>query len=366
MAHAVGRAFGIIGLGTIAEFHARAIQAMAGGHLACAFSRSGGEKAAKFAADFGCKLYTEDFNAFLKHPGLDIVTVTTPSGAHLEPVVAAAKAKKHILCEKPLEITLERCDKMLAACKKNKVKLGGVFQTRSKGAIKLVKDAIDSRRFGKLTVINAIIPWHRTQQYYDSGGWRGTWELDGGGALMNQSIHTVDILQHFGGPLKELTAYAGCLAHKRIEVEDTAAAALKFKNGAIGVLLASTAMFPGDLSEVHVSGEHGSARLRDGFLTFWKFDKEEPGDAQKLIDFGPQDSGNKGGAGDPRAISFVNHQRQFENFVRSLDKSEPLLVDGSEARKTVEIILGVYQSALTGKAVRFPLKKTPKRGKFAK
>lgn len=149
-------------------------------------------------------------------------------------------------------------------------------------------------------------------------------------------------------------------------MEDVATAALKFKSGALGVLMASTAMYPGDLSEVHVSGERGSARLRDGFLTFWKFDKEDARDEKILKECGPQDAGNKGGAGDPRAISFVNHQRQFENFVKSLDKSEPLLVDGAEARKTVEIILGVYQSALTGKPVRFPLKNTPKRGKFSK
>ena len=362
-----GRGFGIVGLGTIAEFHAKAIQAMEGGHLLCAYSRKGGGRADKFAADFGVKVYQGDLNAFLNTPGLDVVTIATPSGAHLEPAIAAAKHKKHVLCEKPLEITLERIDAMVAACKKNKVKLAGIFQSRSGAAVKLVKQAIVAGRFGRLTVCNALIPWHRTQAYYDSGGWRGTWDLDGGGALMNQSIHNVDLLQWLAGPVVELSSFAARLAHKRIEVEDTAVAALRFKSGALGVLLGSTAMYPGDAAEVHVSGEKGSARLRGGHLVAWQFDTEEPSDARHRLELGaPAEEKGKSGASDPRAISFTGHQRQFENFVRALDGSEKLLVDGAEARKAVEIILAVYQSALSGKIVKLPLKKTPKRSRFSK
>jgi len=364
-ANAGGRGFGIVGLGTIAEFHAKAIQAMDGGHLVCAYSRKGGEKADKFARDFGIKVYNGDFVEFLRAPGLNIVTIATPSGAHLEPVLAAAKAKKHVMSEKPLEITLERCGQMIAACKRTTVKLGGIFQSRSMGAVQLVKQAVDAKRFGKLTVCNALVPWYRTQAYYDSGGWRGTWNLDGGGALMNQSIHTVDVLQWLAGPIAELSAYAGLLAHKRIEVEDAAVAALRFKSGALGLLLGSTAMYPGDSNEIHISGQRGTARLRGGHLVTWQFDKDEPEDAQRRVDFGPPaNESGKGGASDPRAISFTGHQRQFENFVRALDGKEKLLVDGSEARKAVEIILAVYQSALTRKAVKLPLKKTPRRSKF--
>lgn len=357
-----GYGFGIVGLGTIAEFHAKAIRAMEGGYLACAYSRSGGEKAAKFASDFGIKVYSGSFEEFFAAPGLSVITIATPSGAHYEPALAAAKHKKHVLSEKPLEITLERCDALIAACKKNKVKLAGIFQSRSNGAVRLLKDAIEARRFGKLTVCNALVPWYRTQAYYDSGGWRGTWKLDGGGALMNQSIHTIDLLQWLGGPIAELTAYAARLAHKRIEVEDTAVAALKFKSGALGMMLGSTAMFPGEPAEIQISGEKGSARLRGGFLTAWQFDIEEPADAQRRLEFGPPaDDKGKGGASDPKAISFTGHQRQFENFARALDGTEKVLVDGAEARKAVEIILAVYQSALTHKPVKLPLKKTPKR-----
>ncbi len=360
-----GRGFGIVGLGSIADFHAKAIQAMEGGRLLCAFSRNGGERAEKFATEFGVEVIVGDYDTFLKTPGLEIVTIATPSGSHLEPAVAAAKAKKHVVSEKPMEITLERCDAMVAACKKNKVQLGGVFQSRSNGGAQAIRTALDQKRFGKLTVCNALIPWHRTQQYYDSGGWRGTWKLDGGGALMNQSIHQIDLLQWFAGPIKELSAYAGCIAHKRIEVEDSAVAALRFKNGALGAIVGSTAMFPGQPAEVQISGEKGSAWLKGGHLSLFQFETEESGDAQARIDFGPpKDDAGKGGASDPRAISFVGHQRQFENFVASLNGGSKLMVDGTEARIAVEIILAIYKSANTKKAVTLPLKKTPKLGKF--
>lgn len=365
MSLTTGRGFGIIGLGSIADFHARAIQAMEGGKLLCAFSRGGGDRADKFTREFGVKVIVGDMGKFLKTRGLEIVTIATPSGAHLEPALAAAKAKKHVLCEKPMEITLERCDKLIAACKRNKVKLGGVFQSRSTGGAQLIKDAIDRKRFGKLTVCNALIPWLRTQAYYDSGGWRGTWKLDGGGALMNQSIHQIDLLQWFAGPVAELTAYAGCLAHKRIEVEDTAVAALRFKSGALGAIIGSTAMYPGQPAEVQISGERGSAWLKGGHLSVWQFDQEEPADARARIDFGPPaDDRGYGGAADPRAISFIGHQRQFENFAKCLGGKTQLMVDGVEARHALEIILAIYQSALTKKSVKLPLKKTPKLGKF--
>ncbi|MCW8132418.1 MAG: Gfo/Idh/MocA family oxidoreductase [Planctomycetota bacterium] len=367
MAASGGVGFGIVGLGMIAEFHAKAIQAMDGGHLACAFSRGGGPKADKFATDFGVKVYTGDYDAFLAHPGLDAVAIATPSGAHCEPSVAAAKAKKHVICEKPLEVTLERCDAIIQACKKNKVKLGGIFPSRTGGAVNAIKAAMDKKRFGRMTVCNAIIPWHRTQEYYDSGAWRGTWKLDGGGALMNQSIHTIDLLQWLAGPIKEISSYAGCMIHKRIEVEDAAVAAVKYKSGAIGVIVGSTAMWPGNAVELHICGDKGSAWLRGGMLVQWQFADEKPEDAKIRDEFGPKpEPAGKGGASDPRAISFVGHQRQFENFVRCIKGGEKVMVDGAEARKAVEVILGVYDSALAGKAVKLPLKKTPNRRKFPK
>ncbi len=369
MAASGGFGFGIVGLGMIAEFHANAIKAMKGGHLACGFSRSGGIAAKKFAKTFGVKVYTGDFDAFLKHPGLDIVSIATPSGAHLEPCAAAAKAKKHVICEKPLEITLERCDRMIAVCKKNGVKLAGIFPSRTGAAVNEIKKAIDQKRFGKLTVCSAMIPWHRPQRYYDSGGWRGTWKLDGGGALMNQSIHSIDLLQWLAGMPKEVSAYAGNLIHKRIQVEDTATAALKFKNGALGMMVGSTAMWPGDSVEVRICGEKGSAVLRGADLVQWQFEKERPGDAgiRKKLAPKPVQTG-KGGASDPRAISFVGHQRQFENLANCLrsKNKEKIMVDGREARKAVEFILSVYASSLKHKPVSLPLARTPSLRTFPK
>ena len=360
MAASGGKGFGIVGIGSIADFHIKAIQAMEGGHLECLYSRSGGERAEKVAKECGVKLYSGEIDGFLKHPGLDIVAIATPSGAHLEPAIAAAKAGKHVICEKPLEITLERCEKMVKACKKNKVLLGGIFPQRTLEATQTIKAAVDAGRFGKLTMCSALVPWHRTQQYYDGGGWRGTWDLDGGGALMNQSIHTVDLLQWIAGPIKELNAYVARRAHERIEVEDVATAALKFKSGALGTLVGSTAMWPGSSVELIISGEKGTAWLRGGNIVQWQFDPPKPEDADILEKFKPVPDAGKGGASDPRAISFVPHQKQFENFVGCLDGKNKLFVDGNEAIKAVDIILGVYASAMKGKAVKLPLKKTPK------
>jgi UDP-N-acetyl-2-amino-2-deoxyglucuronate dehydrogenase len=360
MASARGFGFGIVGLGMIAEFHGRAIQAMRGGRLAGAFSRRGGDQARALAQQYGMPLYVGDYDAFLNHPGLDIVTIATPSGAHLEPVVAAATAGKHVICEKPLEITLERCDRMIAACNQHQVQLGGIFPSRTGAAVQTIKQAIEAQRFGRLTVCNAAIPWYRAQAYYDSGGWRGTWALDGGGALMNQSIHTIDLLQWFAGPIAELHAFAGNLIHQRIEVEDTAVAIVKYGSGALGTITGSTAMWPGQALEIHLAGENGSVRLRGSDIVQWDFADQQSSDARIRRRFAPApQQAQKGGAADPQAISFEGHRKQFENFVRCLRGKDTLLVDGPEARKAVEIILGIYASARSGKTVTLPLQKTP-------
>jgi predicted dehydrogenase len=359
--------FGVVGLGVIADFHARAIQDMRGGHLACLFSNSGGNNAKALARRCGVELYAGDYDAFLQHSDLDVVVIATPSGIHLEPVVAAAKAGKHVVCEKPLEITLERCSQMIRACKRAGVQLGGIFQSRTGAAVQAIKRALDAGRFGKLTVCNAIIPWHRTQAYYDSGAWRGTWELDGGGALMNQSIHTIDLLQWLAGPIRSVHALAGNLAHKRIDVEDTAVAVVRYKSGALGTIIGSTAVWPGWPNEIHIVGTGGSACLRGGELVHWDFVDKKSTDARIRRTLGPQSQKtSRWGAGSPTSIGTEGHQLQFENFVRHLRGKAPLLVDGVEARKSVEIILGIYASALSGETVNLPLKRTPERHAFGK
>lgn len=339
--------FGIIGGGMIARFHAQAINAMENGTLHSVYARDE-EKAESFAKEFGCKAYT-DFDAFLADQDLDIVTIATPSGAHLEPALAAAKAGKHIACEKPLEVTTERIDQMIAAAEENGVKLAGIFNRRFSPAVAAIKKAVEQKRFGTLVLAEASIKWYRDQAYYDSGAWRGTWKLDGGGALMNQGIHTVDQLIYIAGPIKRLSASMATLAHDGIEVEDTAVAILEFENGARGVIQASTACFSktGHPAEVQLCGDQGSAFLTDESFRVWDFKEELPEDAGILSTL--MQGAEKGlGANDPKAINFYGHQRTFEDLVVAIEQDTVPAVDGLEARKAVAVIRAIYESAQNG------------------
>ena len=224
--------FAIVGCGMIARFHARALAEVAGARVAALVSRDL-TRAKSMAGELGltCHLDT-NLAAVLTRPEVDAVIVTTPSGAHLEPAVAAAIAGKHVVVEKPLEITSARCDRIIAACDENRVKLCTIFPSRFGDANRLLKAAVDGGRFGRLTLGETTCKWWRSQEYYDEGGWKGTKALDGGGALMNQAIHNVDLLLWLMGPATRVSGFTATLAHERIEVEDTAVACLQFANGA--------------------------------------------------------------------------------------------------------------------------------------
>jgi predicted dehydrogenase len=345
--------FGIVGLGLIADFHARAIQAVSGGKgtLVACCSRSR-EKAEDFGKKFNCTGYG-DLGQFLAHPGLDVVSICSPSGAHLDTALAAAKAGKHVIVEKPLEITTERCDRIIEACAKAKITLGGIFQSRFSEVVGLVKSTLEQGRFGTLVLGDAYVKWFRSQEYYDDGGWHGTRALDGGGALINQSIHAIDLLQWFMGPVDSVQAFTGTIGHQRIEVEDNAVAALRFRNGAFGVIEGSTAVHPGFLKRIEISGTKGSVVLEEETLKTWAFAESAPGDEEIRKKHGAAvETG--GGAADPAAISFQGHRRQFEEFIAALDEGRSPLVDGGEARKAIEIIQAIYRSAKKGKPVRLP------------
>lgn len=345
---------GIIGCGMIAEFHTRAINDIEGARVVAAFSRSE-TNGAKIAALAGgdCQVY-DDLDRMLAHPGLDVVCVCTPSGAHLDPSLKAARAGKHVVVEKPLEITLERCDAIIRACDEAGVRLCTIFPSRFTPANVALKAAIDSGRFGKLTLGDTYVKWWRTQAYYDSGGWRGTWDLDGGGALMNQAIHNVDLLYWLMGDVDSIQALTVLLAHERIEVEDTAVAAIRFKNGALGVIEAATSAYPGLLKRTEIHGDQGSARVEQDDITFWSFATEAPGDAA-ILDAMKAASGFSAGASDPRGITHIGHRDQLADFLKAIDTGGTPVVDGREGRKSVEIIRAIYQSARTGQAVRLPL-----------
>jgi predicted dehydrogenase len=346
--------FGIIGCGMIAEFHTRAINEIENARVVVAWSRhpAHGEKIARLAGG-GCAIF-DDLDAMLAVPGLDVVCVCTPSGAHLDPAVRAARAGKHVVVEKPLEITLPRCDAIIGACDDAGVRLCTIFPSRFSDANLRLKQAISTGRFGRLTLGDTHVKWWRTQEYYDSGGWRGTWDLDGGGALMNQAIHNVDLLYWLMGDVASITAMTSTLVHARIEVEDTAVACVRFKNGALGVIEAATSAFPGLLKRTEIHGDRGSARVEQDDITLWEFQEKVPSDNAVFAAMAAQ-TGFKAGASDPRGITHIGHRDQLTDFLQAIDEGSDPLVDGREGRKSVEIIRAIYRSAETGSQVMLPL-----------
>ena len=302
----------------IANFHAKAIKHIRGREdrrLLRHHSRR--RPTGSPAANAGVKPYYK-LDEMLTDPAVDIVTICTPSGAHMDPAVAAANAGKHVVVEKPLEITLARCDAIIDACEKNGVQLCTIFPSRFSPANIALKEAIDDGRFGKLTLGDTYVKWWRTQQYYDQGGWRGTWALDGGGAYMNQAIHNVDLLYWFMGDVAEVTGVTATLAHERIEVEDVGVAALQFKNGALGVIEATTAAYPGLLKKTEIHGTEGSVIVEQDDILMWEFAKPKAKDKAILEEVRQRKVGGTGGASDPKAISYVGHMEQLKDFVKAI------------------------------------------------
>lgn len=345
--------FGIVGCGMISRFHARALADVRGARGVACYDRNR-HKAEDLAEEFGMTPHG-DLATMLASPGVDAVIVGTPSGAHLEPTLAAARAGKHVIVEKPLEITLRRCDRAIRACEKAGVLLGTIFPSRFHEASILFKRAVEAGRFGRIAMADAYVKWWRPQEYYDSGAWRGTWSLDGGGALMNQAIHSVDLLTWLAGPVVEVQAQAATLAHERIEVEDTAVATLRFASGALGVLQATTAAYPGYLKRIEIQGDRGSAVLEEEDLKVWDFAKPSRRDA-KIHAMMAEARSTGGGASDPAAIGHQGHAKQLKDFAAAISKGRAPAVDGREGRRSVEIIRAAYISAAAGAPVRLPLK----------
>jgi predicted dehydrogenase len=343
--------FALVGTGMIARFHAKAIADIPGAHVAALVSRSP-ENVMKFREDTGikkCPVFGTVEEA-AKAPGVDAVVVTTPSGAHLEPALAAAAAGKHVVVEKPLEITGPRCQQIIDACDKAKVQLCTIFPSRFADANLLLKSAVDNQQFGRLTLGEASNKWWRAQAYYDDGGWKGTQALDGGGALMNQAIHNVDLLLWLMGPAASVCGFTATLAHERIEVEDTAVAAIRFKNGALGVITAATSVAPGYPKQIAIHGDKGTAVVEHEDVLRWDFGPTpEPDSGQKK-----SAGGVSGGAADPKAISHEGHRRQLADFIEAVRENRPPKVDGREGKRAVELICAIYESARTGKAVELP------------
>jgi predicted dehydrogenase len=336
--------FGIIGAGMIGGFHAKAIEAMTGGELGGVADRAP-ERASAFAEQNNTNAY-ESLEAMLADPEIGIVTIGTPSGAHFDPAMAAIAAGKHVIVEKPLEITTDRIDQMITAAKTRGVTLAAILNRRFHPGMDALKAAADGGRFGQLTSASVYVKWYRDQAYYDSAGWRGTWALDGGGALMNQSIHTIDALLYLAGPVKYVRANTACLAHENIEVEDTAVSILEFENGARGVIESSTCNWSknGHPARVQLAGTEGSVFLADEAFELWDFMHETEEDEKIRSQF-MQGTGSGLGANDPTAINFYQHQRNFEEVVVAIGENREPTTSAAEARKSVELIEAIYTSA---------------------
>ncbi|MFN3192138.1 MAG: Gfo/Idh/MocA family protein [Aureliella sp.] len=341
--------FGIVGCGMIANFHCKAIADIEGAELIGCFNRTP-EKANQLAAEFGGTAYAE-LDELLANPMVDIISICSPSGAHRDACLAAAKAGKHVVVEKPLDVTVAKCDEMIEACNEANVKLATIFPSRFHKSSRLMKEAVDQGRFGRLALGDAYVKWYRTQEYYDSGAWRGTWELDGGGALMNQAIHSVDLLLWLMGPAVEVVAHTATLGHERIEVEDVCTASIRFASGSLGVVEATTAGFPGSLKKIELSGTQGTAVLEEEDIIKWEFAEPHPSDeALREEMMGKTKTG--GGAADPAAIGHHAHAELFRDFLEAIHDDRAPAIDGVEGKRSVELIEAIYESAKTGNAVK--------------
>lgn len=336
--------FAIIGCGAIAHQHINAIRATSGAELAAVYSRSMDK-----AREWGRKYSIEAFNNYellLKSSGIDAVVILTPSGTHADLGIKAAEAGKHVVVEKPIDINLEKAKALVEACEKAGVKLSCIFQHRFDEAMIRLKEAVDHQKLGQLNFGSSRTTWYRPQAYYDSGEWRGTRELDGGGALMNQSIHYIDLLLYIMGPVEEVHGYCATRGHKRINVEDIAVANLKFTSGALGIIEGNTTAFPGFSTELDIFGESGSVRISSDEIMEWHIKNEE---AATITAGATQASTGKNTQTADYGPSFT---RQYADIVQAFQNNTEPLVNGREAIRALEVILAIYESAESRKAIK--------------
>jgi predicted dehydrogenase len=337
----------IVGAGVIGKTHAEAIAALADARLVAVAEPR--EDAGRALAEAHGAAWHAELAAALARPDVDVVILATPSGLHADQAVLASQAGKHVVTEKPMAIDLAGADRMIAACRAAGVALAVIFQSRFGRDAVLLRRAVEAGLLGQPVLGNAVVQWHRTQEYYDAGGWRGTWLLDGGGALMNQSIHTIDLLQWIVGPVERLSAQTAVLAH-RIETEDTSAAVLRFVSGALGTIQGTTAAARDWPVRVEIVGTRGRAILEGSRLAVWE--AEAPADEAALLTPRDRDLTDGFRHGEPFGAA---HARQLKAIFAALRAGEEPPVPGEEARRAVEIILAIYRSARTGERVGLPL-----------
>jgi predicted dehydrogenase len=334
--------FGLIGVGVIADFHRQAIEKVEGAEVGGVYDKFP-EPAKKFAEQHHIPVF-DSIENLVKEGGCEAVTIATPSGWHMEPALEAAKAGAHILSEKPMEITPERIDRMVEGCREGGVKLGGILQFRTFEGPRKAKKILSEERLGKILIADAYIKYFRTQEYYDSAPWRGTWEFDGGGATMNQGVHWVDCLQWLAGDPEWVYGLASTLSHD-IEVEDASHAIVKWKSGAQGVIEATTCAKPGIETRIEIHGEKGSILLEDIRIKKLVIDGDPDYEEELHI--------KGGGYGDPKAINTAGHEFHIRDMMNAIREGRDPVVTAAEARKSVDLITSIYKSSREGKRVVF-------------
>lgn len=331
---------GIIGTGSIAKTYAKCISEIEDASLVALFTKSSKrvEEAEKL---FGVPVFSE-IQQFLDTTEIDLICVCNESGNHGEAIMKSALAGKHVLCEKPIEVTVERVDKAIEACKAEEVILGCVFQNRCNADYQAVFNAVKDGVLGKLVMGNAHINWYRDKEYYKTNPWRGTFDLDGGAAFINQGIHTIDLLLNVMGSVTSVFGTVKTLVHD-IEGEDAGAAILHFENGAIGAITAGTALYPGYPERLEIYGEKGSILMEGGQITQWNVEGEKPVEVKGNT--------SASGAADPTSIGHLNHKTVIEDMLNAIKENRLPMVDGAEARKSVAVINAIYRSSKEGKMI---------------
>lgn len=325
--------FGLVGCGNISRFHIAAIQACEQAELTavCDSFEPNLQKAMEATGAQGFA----DYMDLIRCSEVDAVDIMTASGMHAQIGIEAAKAGKHVIVEKPIDVTLEAAQALVDACRENGVKLSCIFQRRFGGPVQAIKEAVRRGDFGTLNECCCHTKWYRDQAYYDCVDWRGTWALDGGGALMNQSIHYIDLMQYIMGDVDEVMGYTATRAHQNMETEDVAVAALRFKSGALGLIEGTTSAYPGFTTRLDVHGDQGSVMLENDLVKFWQFANGNECDESLKV------------KGEQSAHSF-----QINDFVEAIQQNREPVVTGEEALKALKIILAIYESTRLGRPVK--------------
>ncbi len=329
--------FGIIGCGVIADFHANAILELSADAVLIGVCDVVYDAAEKFARRHGTKAFRNEAE-LLACEDIDIVCICTPSGYHHTSVVAAAKAGKNIICEKPLAINKEQLDEVERVCNERGVTVSVISQNRFSHSVEMAKKALNEGLLGRLVCADIYMKYHRSQEYYDSGSWRGTKRIDGGGALMNQGIHGVDLLLYLAGDIKCVKAVSKTLV-RNIEVEDTLAAVVEYESGATGVIRATTSVYPGYPRRLELNGDKGSIALEEASIVRWDI-KDNAINEDVVVQ-----PALAGGYSTPTAISTDGHIRQIADMIYALRNGRQPLSGIADGRKAVDVILAIYRSA---------------------